>query len=433
MPNTIIVGAQWGDEGKGKVIDLLAEKADYIVRYQGGNNAGHTVVIKNQEFILHLIPSGILHPGKICLIGNGVVVDPAALLEEITMLKKRGIEVDKNLLISDQAHIIFPYHKLLDILKENKKGNTKIGTTGRGIGPCYVDKIARCGIRLADILNKKVLKEKLRANLKEKNDILRNVYGHQELNFAQIYNQYLNYARKIKKFACCGPLVLNKAIKKNKNILFEGAQGTLLDIDHGTYPYVTSSNATAGGACTGTGVSPDKIDKVIGVVKAYTTRVGEGPFPTEFGPDLMEQIRRKGNEFGATTRRPRRCGWFDAVITRHSCLINGINQIAVTKLDVLDDLPKIKICSAYRYKSKIYKYFPSDIEILKSCVPVYEEHPGWAEDTSGITRYQDLPLNARRYLNRLSHLLETKIILVSIGSQRHQTLHRKQGSGRRVY
>lgn len=424
MSNTIIVGAQWGDEGKGKVIDLLAEKADYVVRYQGGNNAGHTVVINNQEFILHLIPSGILHPGKICLIGNGVVVDPAALLEEITMLKKRGIEVDKNLLISDQAHIIFPYHKLLDVLKENKKGNTKIGTTGRGIGPCYVDKIARSGIRLADILNKKVLKEKLQANLKEKNDILKNVYGHQELNFTQIYNQYLNYAKEIKKFACCGPLVLNGAIKKKKNILFEGAQGTLLDVDHGTYPYVTSSNATSGGACTGTGVSPDKIDKVIGVVKAYTTRVGEGPFPTEFGPDLMEQIRQKGNEFGATTRRPRRCGWFDAVITRHSCLINGINQIAVTKLDVLDDLPKIKICTAYRYKGKIYKYFPSDIEILKSCAPIYEEHAGWTEDTSGITRYQDLPLNARRYLNRLSHLLETRIILVSIGSQRHQTLQR---------
>lgn len=422
MSNTIVVGAQWGDEGKGKVIDLLAKEADYVIRYQGGNNAGHTVVINNQEFILHLIPSGILHSDKICLIGNGVVVDPQVLLEEIAMLKRRGIRINKNLFVSDQAHIIFPYHKLLDVLKEKKRGNSKIGTTGRGIGPCYVDKIARSGIRLADLLNKEVLKEKLKANLREKNELLKKLYGRKGLSFEQIYRQYLNYGQKIKKFSCCGPLLLNKAIKNRKNLLFEGAQGTLLDVDHGTYPYVTSSNATAGGACTGTGVSPDKIDKVIGVVKAYTTRVGEGPFPTEFGPDLMERIRQKGKEFGATTRRPRRCGWFDAIVTSHSCLINGINQIAVTKLDVLDDLAKIKICTAYRYKGKIYKYFPADIKILESCKPIYEEWPGWLEDTSRVTRYRDLPLNARRYLSRLSNLLKTKIILVSIGSGRHQTL-----------
>ncbi|MEI6863719.1 MAG: adenylosuccinate synthase, partial [Candidatus Omnitrophota bacterium] len=316
MPNTVILGAQWGDEGKGKVIDIYSAKADYIVRYQGGNNAGHTVVIGGEEFILHLIPSGILHKGKICIIGNGVVVDPKALLEEIETIAKQNISVDGRLLISDQAHVIFPYHRKLDELKEGKHG--KIGTTKRGIGPCYSDKVARSGIRMADLLDDKVFRSKLKDNLDEKNDIFSKIYDAPAFDFESIYAEYTAYASKIRKYVTDTGHILNEAIKKKKNVMFEGAQGTLLDVDHGTYPFVTSSNATAGGACTGTGVGPNKIDKVIGVVKAYTTRVGEGPFPTEFGPDLMDRIRKKGKEFGATTGRPRRCGWFDSIVVKHS-------------------------------------------------------------------------------------------------------------------
>ncbi|MBU1913279.1 MAG: adenylosuccinate synthase [Candidatus Omnitrophica bacterium] len=405
MSCKIVVGAQWGDEGKGKIIDILSRDADIIIRYQGGNNAGHTVVIGDKEFILHLIPSGILRKGKLCIIGNGVVIDPEALLSEIDILKKKGIEIDGNLMISESAHVILPYHKVID-----KRRGAKIGTTGRGIGPCYIDKMARCGIRMIDLVNPESLKKKIYANLE----------GSEEFNAEQIYNEYLEYGEKIKKYLANVSQVLNKAIAKKKDILFEGAQGALLDIDHGTYPYVTSSSATAGGACTGTGVGPTKMDKVIGVVKAYTTRVGEGPFPTEFGKDLMEKIRTKGKEFGATTGRPRRCGWFDAVIVRHAVAVNGLDEIVITKLDVLDEMDKIKICTGYRYKGRLYKDFPADIEMLENCEPVYETCNGWMKDTTSVTKYKDLPENTKKYLSRLSKLLNAKISMVSVGSKREQ-------------
>ncbi|MFH1779024.1 MAG: adenylosuccinate synthase [Candidatus Omnitrophota bacterium] len=417
MANIVVVGAQWGDEGKGKIIDILARHADYVVRYQGGNNAGHTVVIDSEEFILHLIPSGILHKNKICVIGNGVVVDPEALIDEIDMLRNKGIHVDDNLKVSDQVHLIFPYHKAFDKLSEFKK---KIGTTGRGIGPCYTDKIGRCGIRLADLLDDDVFKKKLRENLNNKNELLKKLYNHAGFSFGEIYKKFTGYRKAISKYACNSTKILNDAVKRKKSILFEGAQGTLLDIDHGTYPYVTSSNATAGGACTGTGLGPSKIDKVIGVVKAYTTRVGEGPLPTEFPPKLMDEIRKKGKEYGATTGRPRRCGWFDSVIVRHSALVNSLDSIAVTKLDVLDELKTIKIATAYKYKGKVFKDFPSDIEMLWKVELIYEGHPGWMEDTKQAHRFSDLPTNAKRYLKRLQKLIDVKIELVSVGSKREQ-------------
>ena len=405
MSCTVVVGAQWGDEGKGKIIDILSRDADIIVRYQGGNNAGHTVVIGDKEFILHLIPSGILRKNKLCIIGNGVVVDPDALLSEIDILEKKGIKIDGNLVISEYAHVIFPYHKVMD-----KRRGAHIGTTGRGIGPCYIDKMARCGIRMIDIVNEETLRRKLSANLANSD----------EFNFDQIYKEYLGYGKKIKKYLGNVSLILNKAISKKKNILFEGAQGTLLDIDHGTYPYVTSSSATAGGASTGTGVGPTRIDKVVGVVKAYTTRVGEGPFPTEFGKDLMEKIRNKGKEFGATTGRPRRCGWFDAVIVKHAVTVNGLDEIVVTKLDVLDEMDKIKICAGYRYKGKLYKDFPADMDMLKNGKPIYETCDGWMRDTTLVTKYKDLPENTKKYLKRLSKILNVKIGMVSVGSKREQ-------------
>jgi len=405
MSCKVVVGAQWGDEGKGKIIDILSRDADIIVRYQGGNNAGHTVVIGDKEFILHLIPSGVLRKNKLCIIGNGVVVDPEALLGEIDMLKGKGIKIDGNLIISECAHVIFPYHKVID-----KRRGTHIGTTGRGIGPCYIDKMARCGIRMADLVNPDFLRKKLSANLE----------GSAEFDLEQIYKEYLGYGRKIKKYLGNVSLILNNAIAGKKDILFEGAQGTLLDIDHGTYPYVTSSNATAGGASTGTGVGPTRIDKVIGVVKAYTTRVGEGPFPTEFEKELMEKIRTKGKEFGATTGRPRRCGWFDAVIVKHAVAVNGLDEIVVTKLDVLDEMDEIKICTGYKYKGKTYKDFPASLDVLENCEPVYESCDGWLKDTTSVTKYKDLPRSAKRYLGRLSRLLNVKIGMVSVGSKREQ-------------
>ncbi len=420
--NTVIVGTQWGDEGKGKIIDVLSRRADIIVRFQGGNNAGHTIVVNNQQFILHLIPSGVLHKGKICVIGNGVVVDPQVLLEEIKNLQKRGINIGNNLKISDQVHLIFPYHKIIDSLREAKKATRRIGTTGRGIGPCYADKINRCGIRLVDLLDRDVFREKLKLTLAEKNEIFRKIYRHRGFSFKKIYDEYLNYAEKIRKYVFDCAEFLNAAIKKGKNILFEGAQGTVLDVDFGTYPYVTSSSATAGGACIGTGISPVDIDKIIGVAKAYTTRVGRGPFPTQFSQKLMEKIRHKGKEFGATTGRPRRCGWFDAVAVRRSITVNHPAEIAITKLDVLDELKKIKICTAYKYKDKIYQGFPASIKVLENCQPLYEEHPGWLKDSSGVTRFKDLPLNARRYIKRLEKLLQVKVGMISVGSEREQII-----------
>lgn len=421
--NRILIGAQWGDEGKGKMIDLLAQECDVITRFQGGNNAGHTVWVKNRKFVLHQIPSGILHPRKVCVIGNGVVIDPEALFEEIEMLKRNGVSVKGRLFISNQAHLIFPYHRLIDRLKEETgRRTTKIGTTKRGIGPCYGDKAARLGIRVADLNNPTYFRERLESVLREKNQILRRIYGHPGLAFEETYRQYRSYAARLRPFVRDTALYLYEASRKGKQILFEGAQGTLLDVDHGTYPFVTSSNASVGGAISGAGVAPTLIDRVIGVVKAYTTRVGEGPFPTQFPPKLMREIQTKGEEFGSTTGRPRRCGWFDAVIARHAARINGLDELAVMKMDVLSGLKRIKIGTAYRYRGRTYSNYPAETPVLEKCSVAYEEHPGWREDISRVRHWKGLPSNARRYLKRLEVLVGTPIKVVSVGSDREQTI-----------
>lgn len=419
--NTVIVGAQWGDEGKGKIIDILSEKADYIVRYQGGSNAGHTVVVADKEYVFHLIPSGILHERKVCCIGNGVVVDPAVLLKEIDGLATAGIRIGGRLKLSSLAHVILPYHKVLDELRELKRTN-KIGTTKRGIGPCYADKINRCGIRIIDLLNPRAFKDKLKDNLKEKNEILKKVYRHRGFAFHKIYSDYLDYGKTLAKYICNTQFLLNKASDEKKRILFEGAQGTFLDIDFGTYPFVTSSSSTSGGACTGTGVAPCKINKIVGVAKAYTTRVGEGPFPSEFPAKFQAFIRKKGNEFGATTGRPRRCGWFDSIMVKEAVLLNGISELAITKLDVLDGLKAVNICTAYKYKGKLFKEFPHDSEVLEGSRPVYKEMPGWSINITRIKRYKDLPKNAKAYLSYLKNTLNAKISMISVGSSREETI-----------
>lgn len=421
--NIVLVGAQWGDEGKGKVIDILSSQVDYIVRYQGGSNAGHTVVVDGKEYIFHLIPSGILHTSKVCCIGNGVVVDPAMLAEEIKGLSEAGISVRNRLKISSLAHVIMPYHRILDKLRETKRSH-KIGTTGKGIGPCYADKINRCGIRMIDLLNPRVFSEKLKDNLKEKNEIFRKVYNYPAFSFQKTYQEYLNYAKLFAPYISNIASLLNKVSDEKKDILFEGAQGTFLDIDFGTYPFVTSSSATSGGACVGTGVPPVKIDKVIGVAKAYTTRVGEGPFPTEFEPDFAKFIRDKGQEFGATTGRPRRCGWFDSVMVKEAIALNGISELAIMKMDILDELKSIKICTAYKYKGKLFKEFPQDLEVLQNAVPVYEEMPGWSSSVEGISKYKDLPPEAKKYLGRLEEILKTRAVIISVGSARNETIFR---------
>jgi adenylosuccinate synthase len=414
-----VVGAQWGDEGKGKVIDVLTEEADLLVRYQGGNNAGHTVVVEGEEFIFHLIPSGLLHPGKVGLIGHGVVVDPEALLEELGRLRARGIAVREAVKLSDAAHVIFPYHKRLDLAQESIRPG-RLGTTGRGIGPCYVDKIARCGIRVADLCNAQTFPELLRRNVEEKNAWFQAQLGERPFIYEDLLRRYQAFAEALAPHVVNGPRYLREAMAQGKRILFEGAQGTLLDLDYGTYPYVTSSNTTAGGACTGAGVPPTAIDRVLGVVKAYTTRVGEGPLPTEFAPDLMERFRAKGKEFGATTGRPRRCGWFDAVIARHAVEINGCDTIAVTKLDVLDDMDPIQICVAYRDGGQTIEAFPSDTGQLAACRPVYETLPGWRTPTTRAESFDQLPGAAQRYLRRLEALVGAPIALISTGTQREQ-------------
>ena len=420
--NTVVVGAQWGDEGKGKIIDILSKGADYVVRYQGGNNAGHTVIKECGEFVLHLIPSGIFHPKTICVIGNGVVVDPAALMEEVESLEKKGFRVRGRLFVSERAHLIFPYHKQMDCLRESKKGFLKIGTTGRGIGPSYGDKAYRTGIRIADLYDEKVFREKLQLAVSEKNEIFEKIYNQPPCDFNKIYADYRVWAKKLAPYVCDTALLLWEAHAKKKSILFEGAQGTHLDVDHGTYPFVTSSYVTAGGAAVGTGMPPSNINNVIGVVKAYTTRVGEGPFPTEFDSRLMEEIREKGKEFGATTGRPRRCGWFDSVLVRYSCRVNGIKEIAVTKLDVLDDLKEIKICIGYRHRGKLYTNFPASLSVQKEGKPVYETHRGWLQDTTQIKKFNNLPGNAKKYLKRLSGLLAVPITVLSVGSHENQTI-----------
>ncbi len=419
---TVLIGAQWGDEGKGKMIDILTKDIDYVVRFQGGNNAGHTVVIDDEKYVLHLIPSGILHEGKICVIGHGVVIDPKALIEEIELLKSKGIDFKGRLKVSDKAHVIFPYHKKIDELREAKRKKGKIGTTKKGIGPCYSDKVGRVGIRIGDLYDKEYFKSLLESNIEEKNSTCRDLYDFKGFKSDKMFSDYLKYADVLKEYVCDTIKLLNDALKAGKSILFEGAQGTFLDVDYGTYPFVTSSNSTAGGACTGGGIGPSKIDEVLGVVKAYTTRVGEGPFPTEFSSDLMETIRQKGGEFGATTGRARRCGWFDSVLVANSVQINGIDSVIITKLDVLDELKKIKICIGYKYKGEIYTNIPGIPNFLETLEPVYEEHPGWMTDTSKITSYDDLPENARKYLKRIQELIDTEIIFVSVGKSRKQTL-----------
>lgn len=421
--NRILIGAQWGDEGKGKIIDLLAQKSDIIVRYQGGNNAGHTVKFDNEKFVLHLIPSGILHPGKICVIGNGVVLDPQAFFDEVKVLEGRGVKVRGRLFVSEQAHLLFPYHRLMDALRESSLSKKEmIGTTKKGIGPCYADKMARVGIRVGDLKHLDYFRERLESVLKEKNEMLKKIYRHPGFAFEEIYSTFLKYRKHLLDFAMDTPNYLYSAAKSKKSILFEGAQGTMLDVDHGTYPFVTSSNATVGGAIAGSGISPTLIDKVIGVVKAYTTRVGEGPFPSQFPDALMKEIQHKGEEFGATTGRPRRCGWFDAVVARYAVQINGIDEMAVMKLDILSGLPQIKIATAYKIGGKIHRNYPSSTYEFSKAEPVYESMPGWKEDISNVRRWKDFPAAARKYLKRLETILETPIKIVSVGSKRHQTI-----------
>jgi adenylosuccinate synthase len=421
MSVSVLVGSQWGDEGKGKIVDILSEQYDIVVRYQGGANAGHTVMIGDNQYILHLIPSGILREKTICVIGNGVVIDPTALLDEIALLEKNGIKVEGRLFISQNAHLIMPYHKLLDLIHES--GENKIGTTGRGIGPCYIDKFARKGIKIVDLLNKRTLEEKIRENLKEKNNLLKKVYEREEIDVEEIIEQYLDFDKAIDQYIKDVPSYLNHAIEQGKSILLEGAQGALLDVDHGTYPFVTSSNPTAGGACTGTGIPPTKIDSVIGIVKAYTTRVGNGPFPTELTGEEGEKLRKIGAEYGATTGRPRRCGWFDAFLVKYSAMINGIDSVAVTKLDVLSEFNEIKVCTGYELNGKKLKSFPTDVERLDIVKPIYEILPGWNQNISACQSYSELPDNTKQYLDFISAEAGMNITIISVGPKRKQTFY----------
>src|SRR5437773_9375953 len=402
MANTILIGAQWGDEGKGKIIDVLTAKVDIVVRSQGGNNAGHTVFHRGVKYILHLIPSGILRRGKVCVIGNGVVIEPIALLGEIDGLRKLGVTIGRNLLISDCAHLVLPYHRLLDEQRELRRGHTRIGTTKRGIGPAYGDKAARTGLRISDLMQPIVFSKKLQAKVTEYNRILQ-ALGAKPVSFREVNESYLAAGEKLRPFVGNTVVYLHRAMERSKKILFEGAQGTFLDIDHGTYPYVTSSNTTAGGACTGSGVPPNRIDKIVGTMKAYTTRVGEGPFPSE-NEQLGEFLHGLGREFGATTGRARRCGWFDAVCTRYAALLNGIDELAVTNVDGLDTMESIKVCTAYKLGRKTPDYLPTDLDALAECKAIYEEFDGWQKDTTAAKKWSDLPVKCRKYLQAIARL-----------------------------
>jgi len=420
--NTVIVGTQWGDEGKGKIVDLLSEHADYVVRFQGGNNAGHTMVVDGKEIISHLIPSGIIQQKK-CFIGNGVVVDPLVLLEEIEYLLSNDIDVSPGMLkISNRAHIIMPYHKLIDNAREADKGDKKIGTTGRGIGPCYEDKATRRGIRFCDLLDFEFFKEKVRIILKEKNFYLKNYFKSQTIDPETIINSFEQIRERLLPYIDDVSVILFEGINSDKKVLFEGAQGTHLDIEHGTYPFVTSSSVVSGNAANGSGVGPANLNEIIGIVKAYTTRVGEGPFPTELFDSIGEKIQKTGSEFGATTGRKRRCGWLDMVVLRSAVRLNSLTGLAITKLDVLDDLDEIKICTGYQHNGTKIKEFPAEIKILQDCIPVYESHPGWKQDISGITKFDDLPENAKKYLARIEKLCSVRIKIVSVGPEREATI-----------
>ena len=423
MAVRILVGAAWGDEGKGKIVDFLSERADIVVRFQGGANAGHTVQIGDQEYILHLIPVGILRQDKACVIGNGTVIDPEALMEEIEMLGTHGIDVEGRLFISHNAHVIMPYHKLIDrVGEEQLQEEERIGTTGRGIGPAYADKAARKGIRIGDLHDQGVLREKLQRNIDEANRILEAIYRAEPLDADRIIEEYMAFADRIGPFVTNTSEYLNDAIDADKEILFEGSQGTLLDVDHGTYPYVTSSNTTTGAACMGAGVGPTRIDEVIGVAKAYTTRVGNGPFPTEFPSRWGDEFRRMAGEFGATTGRPRRCGWFDAMVVRYAVMVNGIDRLALARLDTLDTLQTLRLCVGYRLNGEVVPHLPNDANVLRRCKPVYEEMEGWDRPTGHIRTWDGLPKEAQAYIERISELVKAKVDLVSVGSHRDATI-----------
>ena len=426
MANIVIVGMQWGDEGKGKVVDLLTEYAHVVVRFQGGNNAGHTVVVGQETIILHLIPSGALYRDKTCVIGNGVVVDPQVLLQEIDELRKRGHFLDdRQLLISEDAHLIMPYHRRIDVARERMKGEGKIGTTGRGIGPAYEDKVAREGIRFGDLLDDQIFRGKLEAILSAKNHYLDACLKDQGFDLEAMFQEYRGYGQRLKKFAGNISLFIDRQIKQGRQILFEGAQGTHLDVDHGTYPFVTSSNTVAGGACTGAGVGPTRITEVIGVSKAYTTRVGGGPFPTELNDFVGEKIRERGREFGATTGRPRRCGWLDIPLLKDAIRLNGITGIALTKMDVLSEFETIRICTAYQHRGRRIEEVPSHVQALKECEPVFEDHPGWKAELRNFRSFQDLPSKAQGYVRRIEELTGTEVTLVSVGEKRVETILRR--------
>ena len=425
MGSLVVVGAQWGDEGKGRVVDLLSERADVVARFQGGANAGHTIIVEGKEYILHLIPSGIVR-GKTCLIGNGVVIDLPTLFEEIAAMEAKGLQLQGKLLVSDRAHLTLPYHRLLDAAREADNRARKIGTTQRGIGPTYVDKMMRIGVRVCDLFEPDVLAEKIAANWEEKTHGLRHLSEEQRPHPEAVLQQYLEFAERLRPFVVDGSVVLNEAKRRGENVLFEGAQGTGLDIDFGTYPFVTSSNATAGGACTGTGVGPTFIDHVAGIAKAYTTRVGEGPFPTLMEDEIEEKCRRIGQEFGATTGRKRLCGWFDAMLIRHAARVNGLDSLIITKLDVFDQFDEIKLCTAYQTPDGTVENFPASLHRLAQCEPVYETFPGWNSSTEGARTMDDLPANARAYLQRLEEVSEVPISLVSVSPSRENYICRDE-------
>ncbi|MEA3362531.1 MAG: adenylosuccinate synthase [Thermodesulfobacteriota bacterium] len=425
MANVIIVGAQWGDEGKGKIVDIYTEYSQEVVRFQGGNNAGHTLVVGDEKTVLHLIPSGILHEGKRCIIGNGVVLDPKVFLEEIDGLRKKGyLKDDSQLMVDGAVHLIMPYHKKIDIAREQKAGAKKIGTTGRGIGPTYEDKVGRRGIRFADLLKPETFKRKLHEVLPEKNFYLEQFLGEQPLSEEAIIEEYSGYAERLRCYLGRASTTLDQSIKAGHNVLFEGAQGSLLDVDHGTYPFVTSSSTIAAGACIGAGLGPHLIDDVVGISKAYVTRVGEGPFPTELNDEMGEHLRAAGSEFGATTGRPRRCGWLDIVALREAVRTNGLTGIALTKMDVLSELETIKVCTAYRYRDELLEEFPQDFDVLKECTPVYEEIPGWQKDICALEHYAELPQKVQDYVDKIEVWAGCPVVLVSVGPRRNETLLR---------
>lgn len=421
MSSVVVVGTQWGDEGKGKITDFLSEKAEYVARYQGGDNAGHTIQFGGETYKLHLIPSGIFSPEKLCIIGNGVVVNPKSLVTELAYLHERNITTD-NLRISDRAHVILPYHIELDRLQEEAKGDKKIGTTIKGIGPAYMDKAARVGIRIADLLDREVFEERLRLNLEDKNRQFTKLYDANPMNFEEIFEEYYEYGQKIKQYVCDTSVLLNDALDNGKRVLFEGAQGVMLDIDQGTYPFVTSSNPLAGGVTIGSGVGPSKVTKVVGVCKAYTSRVGDGPFPTELFDEIGSRIREVGREYGTTTGRPRRVGWFDSVVMRHSKRVSGITNLCLNSIDVLTGLETVKICVAYRKSNgEEISHYPASLVELGQCEPVYEELPGWSEDITGCRTLDELPIEAQNYVRRVSELVGVKISTFSVGPDRNQT------------